>query len=99
MSAGTRAAKGGGTEYGFEPSVNTGCSGNKCEVQSIVTSWSIGAGSTATYSVHAGTDKLGKLVVDVTKSGTLELTVTVTVTCSDGSTCKATGSKTVTVTK
>jgi len=99
ITAGKRDAAGGGTENSFEPKVKTSCNGNKCEVQSIAYSWSVGAGSTATYSVHAGTDKVKKLVVDVTKSGTLELTVTVTVTCSDGSTCTSTGSKTFDVKK
>lgn len=99
VSAGKRNAEGGGTEYSFKPSVNTGCSGNRCEVTSIAYSWSIGAGSTATSALHAGTDKVEKLVVDVKNSGTLILTVTVTVTCSDGSTCTATATKTFDVKK
>ncbi|MEQ1607037.1 MAG: hypothetical protein ABL999_19400 [Pyrinomonadaceae bacterium] len=99
VTAGKRDAAGGGTENSFEPNVKTSCNGNRCEIQGIAYSWSVGAGSTATYSVHAGTDKVKKLVVDVTKSGTVELTVTVTVTCSDGSTCQATGSKTFDVKK
>jgi hypothetical protein len=99
VTAGKREAEGGGTENGFEPNVNISCNGNRCEVQSVEYVWTVGAGSTATYTVHKGTDKLKKLVVDVTKDGALELTVKVTVTCSDGTTCSKTGSKTFAVKK
>ena len=85
--------------YSWKPSMaKSGCTGSHCTVKSTEYAWSIGSGSTATYTVVGG--KSGQeLTVDVTGDGTLELTVTVTVTCSDGTTCKATGSKTFDVKK
>jgi hypothetical protein len=86
-------------EYSYTPNINTGCTGNNCTVQSISYVWSEGAGTTAKYAVHLGTDKTRKIVLDVTASGKLVLTVTVTVTCSDGTTCTATGTETFEVKK
>jgi hypothetical protein len=96
VSAGTRQIE-GGTQYSFAPNMKVAdCTGNRCSVSKIDYSWSIAAASTATYSVVGG--KASKeLTVDVTGKGTLELTVTVKVTCSDGTTCTATASKTITV--
>lgn len=84
--------------YSFEPNMkNTACNGNQCTVNRIEYSWSVGAGSTATYTVR-GNDKASKtLTVDITKTGTVELSVTVMVVCSDGSKCSATGAKTFTL--
>ena len=96
VSAGTKQIE-GGTQYSFAPNMKVAdCTGNRCSVSKIDYSWSIGAASTATYSVVGG--KASKeLTVDVTGKGTLVLTVTVTVTCSDGTTCTATASQTITV--
>jgi hypothetical protein len=87
--------------YSYQPNMkNAGCTGSKCTVKGKTYSWSVGAGSTATYTVAAGGDKTSQeLSVDVTAAGTLELTVTVTVKCSDGTTCTATSSKTFDVDK
>ncbi len=84
--------------YSFEPNTkNTACNGNQCSVSRIEYSWSIGAGSTASYTVR-GNDKASKAItLEITKTGTVELIVTVTVVCSDGSKCSATGAKTFTL--
>lgn len=91
----------GGTAHSFKASVKTAkCEGKNCSVSSIAYSWSVSAAdSTAKYTARAGTVNAEKFTVDVTASGTLHVTVTVTVTCSDGSKCSATGSKTFDVKK
>ncbi|MEQ1603348.1 MAG: hypothetical protein ABL999_00615 [Pyrinomonadaceae bacterium] len=94
----TTRSDGGGTENTFTPNMKRAdCTGSKCSLEGISHSWSVGAASTATYTIHAGSDKRGKLIVDVTKAGTLVITVTVTVTCSDGTTCTATATETISV--
>ena len=93
-----RSNKDGGTAYTFAPNFTYKCTGSQCTAE-ITYTWSIGAGSTATYTIREGTDKKDQLVVDVTGSGTLEISVTATVKCSPGGTCSASGSKTFTVTK
>lgn len=93
-----RGDAGSGTENTFAANMKRAdCTGSKCSVQGISTTWSIGAGSTATYKIREGTDKSGKLIVEVTKGGTLVITVTVKVTCSDGTECSATATETITV--
>lgn len=94
VTAGVQQVK-GGTEHSFEPNIkNASCNGNRCEVSKTEYSWSVGAGSTATYTIVGNNSTSKKFTVKVTKGGTVDLTVTVTVTCSDGTTCSATGNKT-----
>lgn len=88
----------GGAQHSFSPNVaKAACKGNRCSLLKTEYSWSIGSGSTATYSVAGDSTDSNPLSVDVTKAGTLELTVTVKIKCSDGTTCSATGSRTFTV--
>ncbi len=97
VTAGKRPSA-GGSENAFAANVaKASCNGNRCSVAKTTYAWSVGAGSTATYTVVGGITDGEKLSLDVTKKGTVELTVTVTVKCSDGTTCSATGSKTFTV--
>lgn len=89
VSAGKRKG-----QFSFSPNVaKASCNGNQCSVAKIEYSWTVGAGSTATYTIKGGNTTGQTLTLDVTTAGTVELTVTVTVTCSDGSTCSSTGSK------
>lgn len=98
VTTGTSKIDGGGMQHAFEANVaKAACNGNKCSIDKTEYSWSIGATSTATYTV-TGAKKDGKtLKLDVTGAGTVVLTVTVTITCSEGTKCSATGSKTFTV--
>ncbi len=94
----TRGADGSGTENTFSANMKRAdCTGSKCSVRGISHSWSVGATSTATFKVREGTENKEKLVVDVTKDGTLVITVTVTVECSDGTKCSDTATYTVKV--
>lgn len=97
LTAGKRSSE-GGAENSFSANVaKASCNGNRCSVAKKTYAWSIGAGSTATYTIVGDSESDEKLSLDVTKKGTVELTVTVTVKCSDGTTCSATGTKTFTV--
>lgn len=97
VTAGKRSSA-GGAENSFSANVaKASCNGNRCSVAKKTYAWSIGAGSTATYTIVGDSASDEKLSLDVTKKGTVELTVTVTVKCSDGTSCSATGTKTFTV--
>ncbi len=94
ITAGTKQVK-GGWQHSFEPNMkNAACNGNQCSVVKIDYAWSVGAGSTATYKIVGGISTAKILTLETTKAGTVDLSVTVTVTCSDGTSCSATGSKT-----
>lgn len=85
----------GGAQHAFSPNVSkAACNGNQCSIAKTEYKWSVGAGSTATYTIVGGIDDAETISLDVTKAGTVELTVTVTVKCSDGTTCSDTDSKT-----
>ncbi|MBP9664102.1 MAG: hypothetical protein KBD94_05730 [Pyrinomonadaceae bacterium] len=93
ITAGTKQVK-GGWQHSFEPNMkNAACNGNQCSVAKIDYSWSVGAGSTATYTIVGGISTAKILTIEATKAGTVDLSVTVTVTCSDGTACTASGSK------
>lgn len=95
VTAGTSSLDGGGMQHAFKPNVaKAACNGNKCSIEKTEYSWSIGPGSTATYTVAGAKQNGEALKLDVTAAGTVVLTVTVTITCSDGTTCSATGTKT-----
>ena len=98
VTAGKSKLDGGGMQHGFKANVaKAACNGSKCSIEKTEYAWSIGAGSTATYTI-AGAKKDGEtLKLDVTGAGTVVLTVTVTITCSDGTKCSATGTLTFTV--
>ncbi len=93
-----KQAKAGGAQHSFTPNIaKVACNGNQCSIAKTEYKWSVGKGSTATYTITGGIDDAETISIDVTKKGTVELTVTVTVKCSDGSTCSATGTKTFTL--
>lgn len=92
LTAGKTTAPGGGTRYGFEPNAVTSCTGSHCSISSITYSWTVTG--TAAYKIVGEITNAKKIEVDVTKAGDVTLSCTVTVTCSDGSKCSATGSKT-----
>lgn len=97
ITAGKRAIA-GGAEHSFSPNIaKAACNGNQCSIAKTEYSWSVGAGSTATYTIKGGIDDADTISLEVTKKGTVELTVTVTIKCSDGTSCSSTGSKTFTV--
>lgn len=88
----------GGAQHAFAPNVRlAACNGNQCSIAKTAYSWSVGAGSTATYTIVGNINDAKSISLDVTKKGTVELTVTVTITCSDGKTCTDTDTKTFTV--
>jgi len=93
ITAGTKQVK-GGWQHSFEPNMkNAACNGNQCSVAKIDYAWSVGSGSTATYTIVGGISTAKILTIEATKAGTVDLSVKVTVTCSDGTSCSATGSK------
>jgi hypothetical protein len=95
VTAGTSKIDGGGMQHVFKANVaKAACNGDKCSVEKTEYSWSIGGASTATYTVAGARQNGEALKLDVTGAGTVVLTVTVTITCSDRSTCSATGTKT-----
>lgn len=98
VTAGKSKIDGGGMQHAFKANVaKAACNGNKCSIDKTEYLWSIGAASTAIYTV-TGAKKDGEtLKLDVTGAGTVVLTVTVTITCSDGTKCSASGSQTFTV--
>lgn len=91
VTAGDTDAPGGGTRYSFTPNVKTTCAGTRCSISTIAYSWT--ATGTATFTIAGGITNAKKIDVDITGAGDITLTSTVTVTCSDGTTCTATGEK------
>jgi hypothetical protein len=83
----------GGTIYSFEPKIDPICSSGLCAYQSLSYEWSFGPDSNAEYTLQAGTEKSKRLVVKITKGGTLELSVNVRVKCNNGTTCLVTGTR------
>ena len=82
-----------GTQYSFRPDFFRDCTGAFCAIQKVEYAWTIGASSTAAYTIEGGADSL-QLVVTVTGQGRLDLSCTVTVTCGDKVTqCTDTGSR------
>jgi hypothetical protein len=92
VTAGNTNAPGGGKRYSFTPSVKTTCGGTRCSIASITYSWTVTG--TATFTIGGGITNAKKIDVDVTAAGDVTLSCTVEVTCSDGTKCSSTGSKT-----
>lgn len=94
--AGAKRGPGAGTTYSFNANVSPNCTGPKCKVTKVTYAWRHTGGTSV--SVYTGAGDLKTYFENVTRPGTLSLDCTVTVTCSDGTTCSSTGSKTFTLT-
>ncbi|HEV7645000.1 MAG TPA: hypothetical protein VGO50_13730 [Pyrinomonadaceae bacterium] len=86
-------------QYSFEPKVNVSCSGDLCQVKGVSYAWFVHqVGTTALFTVKDGVHTAKRLTIKVTKAGTIKLSVTVTVNCTDnGPPCSSTGTRTFNV--